>query len=680
MRTFNTKAGTKPARTGHKRAVAVVFALLLVATLAVTTILSAQTGITAEAPPQTGGATQPLTAEIVVLPDEPTAGGDAGGDAAAEPLENPDDPAGDPAGAPLENDGAEDGPNSSLPDNTGVEDIEGVDLVEYDGDGDMPIVAFDENGGGGAGVTINGRKTVTSAGSAAPSASFTFVLTQIQNDQGSPLTGASVLSPNPMTKQVNTTGAGNYDFSFDITGFGNGVYYFWLHEQQGAANSKWDLDSIEYIIRVTVGATGRPSMDYRSRTGTSAPWGAWTEYISGTVNGTPSQSNVTIPAYTFNKSHNFTFIDDYFPGTNIGLGVQMANPRMRDTTTNTIYYPMCADGLKTIPASGQRMRYGISRDNTESALFFALRAEANSLGLPGLPTSDFNRFFGINVTHPDGRVGYMRCMLWAYEEYFNNGQQLNLDDPASWSTGSRPLRLVEYMLMVLDLRDTPANRATIIDTFKTINKNTKGIMQQYREGKSTSLNMSFSATGENTGTLSFGHDGYVPTNASGAEQYSTTLSWTPTSNVTVRVTRNGNTTTLSRGAAVYKTDTITVTNNSGGPVTFTLTDSAKYLAPGSVKADIMEVGEAPWDRQPVLLGTAEFVTLSCSLTTCGEPRYLPYTNTFTKRDETGPILPEVGGVSTTPFIISALLVTALLSVFLAGAFIYRFIKRRKCVT
>ena len=588
---------------------------------------------------------------------------------------------------------------------TEKEDIEGPDPALPETGGGRPLP-----------VTFHGRKTV--AGADAPEKAFTFTLTQVHNAQGGEFTGTPVISQGVLTQEVKTSGAGEYSFPFDTGSLEKGEYYFILKEQPGAGNEgagdegagdegagdegtgnegagdedkskgTWAYDDSEYMIRVTVSESFGIAMDHRLRTGPDAPWSAWVEYNGGFAAGTPSSEKVEIPPYTFNKDSNRVFfIEEYYPGPGGGIGKLAGTFKIEDKATGIKYYPMCADHyIRQNPQGGQLHTRDVSRDDMESALFFSLRAGPNNLGLPGLPIKDWSRFLGVYITNADERVSYMRCMLWMYEEGYRNGFTPNFDDPAYWKPGGTGHQMAGFVLDYTDRKDRPANRTAVERVFKTMNKNTKGIMAQYRAGKTTTLDMSYKAADAETGALFFSHDGYVPTDINGVELYSTKLAWAPTEGVTVEITRDGHAFTLAPGGEVKKTDTISVTNKSGGPVTFTLTDSAIYLSPGSIKGDILKAAENPFGVQPMIIGSAGFETLNNTVSSCGEPAYLPFLNTWANEDEEededqeyGPVLPDAGGGGTLPFTIGAALLSAAISVLIIVTLIQRGHRRNRCL-
>jgi len=157
----------------------------------------------------------------------------------------------------------------------------------------------------------------------------------------------------------------------------------------------------------------------------------------------------------------------------------------------------------------------------------------------------------------------------------------------------------------------------------------KEMMAQYNEGKTTSLKMNYTATGENAGIITFDHVGFVPHMSGSAniadQKYNTVLTWNATSGVIVTVNGTSYTDGTS-GAEVKKTDEIKVTNATGSPVIFTLTDNAKYLKAGSILGDRLTCGTNGY--QKIILGHAKFVTLKCSMTTDGGLSEVTFTNAY----------------------------------------------------
>ena len=154
--------------------------------------------------------------------------------------------------------------------------------------------------------------------------------------------------------------------------------------------------------------------------------------------------------------------------------------------------------------------------------------------------------------------------------------------------------------------------------FQKLVVNMAGIKAQHDNGVTTSLSMSYAHNSATTGTITFNHNGWVSDNIAGVKQYNTVLTWTPTSGVTVQ--KNGTTITSGSAAANIKTtDTITVTRTAGLAVTFTLTDSAKYVKAKSIKGSLFtsSTGGTSYGDNHYLIGIAQFVTLKNVLAVSG---------------------------------------------------------------
>ncbi|MCL1896386.1 MAG: hypothetical protein FWG03_07565 [Clostridiales bacterium] len=534
-------------------------------------------------------------------------------------------------------------------------------------------------------LAISVRKTVE--GDDAPAKNFTFTLTQVGDEDGGAFSGAPAFSQGEMDEKAYTFGEGDYELSFDIGVLEEGTYYFMLKEQPAGANKDWEYDESEYIVRVIVDASGELAMDYRGRTGPAEPWGGWEDNSEKIAIERSKQKNVPVTPYTFDSNNNdYKLMENSYSGKNVGIESKKGLYVMDDQITNITYYPMGADANLNTPLTRREdYKYKESRDDSESALFFALRGGSRSAGLSGFEPKDLDSLLCAEMFSEAGaREGYLKCLVWIYEEYNYRNPGINLDDPESWDVKKAPLDMIAKFLSNQGVVATgdEKKRAPVEDDFKTMVRNIRGIMQQYRAGETTSLSMAYTPTGPNTGTLSFSHQGYVSSDIKGVEKYQTTLSWTPSASVLVkRTTKGGATTTLTSGSAVSKDDTITVTNNDSAPVTFTLADDAKYLKPGTIIGDLLEVTETPYDREPMLFGSAEFVTLQSTVTLKNEHAPLPFTNIYTEteEEELEEIFPEVGGSGMAPFTTGAAMLSALLSVFLAGTLIYRGYRRRKCI-
>jgi len=204
------------------------------------------------------------------------------------------------------------------------------------------------------------------------------------------------------------------------------------------------------------------------------------------------------------------------------------------------------------------------------------------------------------------------------------------------------------------------------------------MMVYYTAGQNTHLTLVYTPTSRSTGTLTFAHDGFVP-HAGGTEEYSAALSWSATSGLTVK--KNG-TVINGTSAAVLKTDEITVEYAGSQSVTFTLTDSAKYLKAGTIRGDVIQ-NTGNINNQRLVYGHAQFINLR-SAVAIGDTNQsllteddISFHNIYGAEENDGNILPAVGGPGTGIFTAAAAMLASLMSLFFIGTLIYRRYKYRR---
>ena len=201
------------------------------------------------------------------------------------------------------------------------------------------------------------------------------------------------------------------------------------------------------------------------------------------------------------------------------------------------------------------------------------------------------------------------------------------------------------------------------------------MLAQYDEGKTTSLDFTYTLTGTGTGILEFSHDGFVPHGTGGHNGYAgigvdgeaiydAYLSWPNTAGLLVEI--NGvPASDPGTGVSVKTTDLIEVTYNGVGEVSFTLVDKQHYLKPNSIQGALLTAGEnsaTSYPFQHVLTGFAEFVTLksTLSITKDGGQNILIFKN---NKEPLVPRLPDTGGIGLHLFVgmgITTMLLSALL--------------------
>ena len=483
-----------------------------------------------------------------------------------------------------------------------------------------------------ASVVISGTKAV--AGANAPNETFNFTLTQVADGTGKDYTAGT-----PITRAASITGSGEFTFPvIDNLAVGT-TYYFKVTETPGSAVG-WKYDGSVYLVKVAVAADGSTTVTSAANTGlnTWPPESEWSIVGANTAiacTATPRTIDLTPVPFVYNGS------ETYKRNTNISMPSYYDSSTTwisNDTSANPAekLLAMCAEqDIGTLPVFGASMIWSASRDNMASALAFALASQT----LSGLSAADFDRFLALSSGYDAGtgntnRSNLMQTVLWLYEFSYRYTIPANLMPPASLT--SQP-DWWKYFPGGLYNEITTYNRDAFIQATNMINE----MMAQYAQGKTTSLNMTFTPTAANAGTLSFTHDGFVPHNASG-EQYDLHLSWTQPSG-TVTVLKNG--TAISSGDPVAETDTITVSYTGMAP-TFTLVDNGKYLKAGSIQGDLLQVNPSSTAVQKLIVGHAEFVTLECDLTLSSGSGVM-FTNiyaspthnfSFTKIDGSGAVL------------------------------------------
>jgi len=140
-------------------------------------------------------------------------------------------------------------------------------------------------------VTINGGKTVTVVGEgAAPNQTFEFELAYANSSGVAQTLPAGVTvnggTTTPLKAAVNSTGAGSYDFGFTAAGFQAGsTHYFTLKETAGGTGPNWQNSTVEYLLEVTIPATGGAGSISRYKTRSGTPLPAWSSV--GWTTGAP---------------------------------------------------------------------------------------------------------------------------------------------------------------------------------------------------------------------------------------------------------------------------------------------------------------------------------------------------------------------------------------------------------
>jgi len=485
----------------------------------------------------------------------------------------------------------------------------------------------------GRGVKIPGCKRVEAKGDSAPDKTFTFTLTQVENAAGDPLRGTPVITPNPMTVTAETTGQGQYDFSFTLDNLPDGTWYFRIAEVNDHV-PEWIYDESSYIVTVVVrngigSVIGGDSVSY-SFPATTAPY--------------PIDPN-TVYSNLAPMSENFFAV----------------RPNPGQPGQHSMYIA-CAE--YDVPA---HMNYGgyydfvvlnSGLDNTKAAL-------ANALHHPdygsAVPDAIFFDMFGIvpGTRAADLRRRTIQAATWLFEiERKGQHPGIVLNNPATWPTGPDSIteRIAETFAPYYG--STP-----IMDSLIKIINGINAMMARYPatpagEGV-TSLSMSVNPA---TGVLTVQHNGYVPPHPR------LSLSWSgDTAGLTV--TKNG--AAMNSGDAFTLSDEIIVAYTGTGDVAFLLKDTLQYLAGGSVRGSFLQLDGRPAE-QKFLSGYAKFVTLECEMSLGQGGGKIVFLNIHYPG---GPILPSTGSLGARPLLVTGVTLLVSLSICQFGALIYN--RRRR---
>ena len=457
-------------------------------------------------------------------------------------------------------------------------------------------------------VTINGKKIVE--GSMVLPSTFQFKITQV--DSGGDAISPTVTMPSPATTNPDSNG----DFSFTVTDLGGGeTYYFMIEEViPNPVQANWTYDATKYIVKVVV-TNGVAAVNYP-------------------IIGTSDTVDVASGSYTYDKNNTYTAVDQDGAGTPYDLSTKIITSNAGET-----YVGFCAEVWNGNLPKGI-MTWAKDRDNKASVLAYSLAHQ----NVGGLNEADFKRILGLSrVAGYDAgsgntnRSALMHEIIWLYEVSYggvvnSKGEPMpdSLMPPNSLASQPEWWAYTNGSVSVSGLYNiitgNAYNNRNDSNEFIQAMKMIKEMMAQYDQGKTTSLNMTYTPTNAASGTITFDHDGFVPhlwsSTAKSDQFYDTTLTWSGTATVTV----NGGSpqTNGTEGVAVKKTDSIEVTGISGN-VIFTLKDDGKYLKPGSVKGNILESSDTT--KQRLIIGHAEFVTLKCELNV-GDSSDLTFTNEY----------------------------------------------------
>jgi len=392
------------------------------------------------------------------------------------------------------------------------------------------------------------------------------------------------------------------------------------------------------------------------------------DFVVGTdgklVGGSTSLSS-TIPAPTL--TYNYTLGGVYKAGNIEPPGSHPYSNGNHAYTAGGLI-ALCAEiGVQAL--ASQDMTATQSRDGELSALAVAL-AHVNSGGLTGQQVKillGLENSKDFDANRGAIRSGYMQPYTWLYElskrypspgldlwvpgssyalNHFNNGawktqNGVNYGVPNSYP-GINGMYLGLYMGQNQSSSSALPNYNANATIYRLPNWSEyfhmlsilESMLEQHNNGKTTSLALTYTSTGADTGTLTFAHDGYVTTSMdryetlagekpfprvgtadnymydSNMQVYRTKLTWPTTAGLTVY--KNGESFTNGvTGIDVRKSDTITVTYAGSDEIEFTLTDSQHYLKAGTVRGAFLNTpSQGGYNNlQNMVTGHAEFVQL-----------------------------------------------------------------------
>ena len=463
-------------------------------------------------------------------------------------------------------------------------------------------------------VSISGKKTIE--GTASTNASFTFTLTQVADDTGTPINGDKI------TRQVSRSGQG--PFTFPAMNLEEGTYYFEIRETKGSANG-WTYDTKAEIIKVTA------EFDSSDQLKASVYW-----MPKEVKTGTSLFTNLTVPANIYNtipatwQTRNQSAVGSPVYGYTAG----------RASGGNESFLAYYTNPGYTAFGNWTNLTVITNKDNTPAVLSYALVEQTANLN-----DAQFKTFFGIPQSQAMSaaeRRQLAQHLIWAYE-----------GNPQTPPFGSfAAAHFVQAKAMMDEM------------------------MAQYGEGQNTALTLIYSRTTPTTGTLTFEHSGFVPCGA-GSEEYSAVLSWPNTTGLTVKkngtaissgtaVTKTDELTveyagtqsvkfTLADNARYLKEDTIR------GVLLTTTTVNHPKLIYGTAQFITLSSEVTVTSAPPQILAETD----------------ISFHNTYSAVENDGNILPSVGGPGTVVFTAASATLASLMSLFFIGTLLYRRCKYRR---
>ena len=454
---------------------------------------------------------------------------------------------------------------------------------------------------------------------------------------------------------------------------------FRISEKKDTAQGNWEYDENVYIIEVIVCQnSGRMIVSNVHNDNCGDGCDIHPAPING-INSTASfmRTDFLYTPLTGTYTHARTDYYHYPTGHLPPSGARFSTFIMRyDEDAAIERFALCTDWYMPEPLMGDDRVYKVydSRDHTPSVLAFSLFDDSQGARRS---IEELNAMFGfdgqegrrppMNPDDHDFRRMLIQYALWYFElrdfpsVEFLPWETLDLDanPERDWvvlpvvnriNIGAAAPRRTLY----LDFRiNAGPDGDELVLYYLPVLRTLDGMMKEYNEGTGAAgesiskLGLRFDPLSDASGNLVIEYTGYRPqpiNNELGSVRYGLSdnaLELTWEGKATVQVNEN---TPVDEGPVQAREgDVILVTGITSG-VTFTVIDNVLSLARGSVNGNAMgslgyALSEAPKDIQNIILGTAQFMKISATLSVGSDA--LEFTNTYS----TVFAFPETSGIS-----------------------------------
>ncbi|MDR3215684.1 MAG: hypothetical protein LBT75_05395 [Bacilli bacterium] len=265
--------------------------------------------------------------------------------------------------------------------------------------------------------------------------------------------------------------------------------------------------------------------------------------------------------------------------------------------------------------------YYKSRDDNESALSYALFSPDYS----SLNDEQFNKFFALPNTRTDiTRKSWMKIMLWAYEARNEHPNDFDLFKPGvesreAWQGPYGPMPKKFSLGFRLSTPEVQPDNGTWSEFYHTALMYQE-MMQQYKSNKNTILNIKYNAIDNDTGQISFEHDGFVPHESQylgieGKKIYDTYLEWDDNEDFDIIINGTKYDNNIHNSIPIKIEDDIIFKqiNQDNKDIDVKIIDKQIYLKAASIKGAVMRL-QGPYTYSMDLVhGSAQFGTLSSTL-------------------------------------------------------------------